>query len=295
MSKTATVPEIDFAAPAPELMRQLPAVTAEPAPTTMLDIIARASTDPRVDVDKLDKLLQMQDRVMARQAQVEFDNAMQSAQQAMKRVEADKHNKQTNSDYASYAALDRAIRPIYSSHGFSVSFSSGEGPADQVRLVCRIAHKGGHREEARLDMPADGKGAKGGDVMTKTHATGAAITYGKRYLLGMIFNLAIGEDDDGNAAGGDEDIEALAPKNAPRDADGKLLSTYAGNKAQQAKKYADDLIEKLNHADKEAARALWTDGWKAPAGKRVSPLAWLELHAPDQFVRVKTAHENAVS
>jgi ERF superfamily protein len=52
-------------------------------------------------------------------------------------------------------------------------------------------------------MPADGKGAKGGDVMTKTHATGSALTYGRRYLLALIFNLAIGElqDDDGNAAG----------------------------------------------------------------------------------------------
>jgi hypothetical protein len=48
-------------------------------------------------------------------------------------------------------------------------------------------------------MPSDGKGAKGGDVMTKTHATGAASQYGMRYLLKMIFNVAIGEDDnDGN-------------------------------------------------------------------------------------------------
>jgi hypothetical protein len=31
-------------------------------------------------------------------------------------------------------------------------------------------------------MPGDGKGAKGGDVMTKTHATGAALSYGQRYL-----------------------------------------------------------------------------------------------------------------
>ena len=48
-------------------------------------------------------------------------------------------------------------------------------------------------------MPADGKGAKGGDVMTKTHAAGAAMSYGMRYLLKMIFNVAVGEEDkDGN-------------------------------------------------------------------------------------------------
>ncbi len=50
-------------------------------------------------------------------------------------------------------------------------------------------------------MPSDGKGAKGGDVMTKTHATGSAVQYGRRYLLGMIFNITVSKDDDGNAAG----------------------------------------------------------------------------------------------
>jgi hypothetical protein len=50
-------------------------------------------------------------------------------------------------------------------------------------------------------MPSDGKGAKGNDVMTRTHAAGSAMSYGMRYLLKAIFNIAIGEDDDGNAAG----------------------------------------------------------------------------------------------
>jgi hypothetical protein len=51
-----------------------------------------------------------------------------------------------------------------------------------------------------MDMPSDGKGAKGGDVMTKTHATATADSYAKRYLIKDIFNIAIGEyDTDGNA------------------------------------------------------------------------------------------------
>ena len=51
-------------------------------------------------------------------------------------------------------------------------------------------------------MPCDGKGAKGGDVMTKTHAVGSALSYGKRYAFGLAFNVQTTErDDDGNAAG----------------------------------------------------------------------------------------------
>ncbi len=72
-------------------------------------------------------------------------------------------------------------------------------------------------------------------------------------------------------------------------------STYDANKATKAKTYADDLITVLNTATKDEARKVWTENWRAPAGKKVSPLAWLEMHAPDQFQRVSQAHENAVA
>jgi hypothetical protein len=67
-------------------------------------------------------------------------------------------------------------------------------------VICNVSHRAGHSERYQIDMASDGKGAKGGDVMTKTHATGSAMTYGMRYLLKMIFNVAVGDDDDGVAA-----------------------------------------------------------------------------------------------
>lgn len=168
----------------------------------IFQIVERAARDPNVDIDKMERLILMQERVQARNAELDFDRSMAAAQEEMQPIRADANNPQTKSRYASYAALDAAIRPIYTKHGFSVSFDTAEGaPENCVRIVAKVAHSGGHRERPKLDMPADGKGAKGGDVMTKTHATGAAVQYGRRYLLGMIFNLAVSKDDDGNAAG----------------------------------------------------------------------------------------------
>lgn len=166
--------------------------------TTLMAVISRAASDPNIDVDKLERLLGMHERITARQTAAAFDEAMNAAQEEMRPIAADANNPQTKSKYASYAALDRALRPIYTAHGFSLAFDTDDTPkADHVRVVCRVK-RAGHTETHHLDMPADGKGAKGGDVMTKTHATGAAVTYGKRYLLGMVFNIAVGEDNDGN-------------------------------------------------------------------------------------------------
>ncbi|MDE1828233.1 MAG: ERF family protein [Candidatus Micrarchaeota archaeon] len=170
---------------------------------SILAIIARAASDPAVDVDKMQKLLDMKERMDAKLGESEFNAAMSAVQAELRRIVADASNPQTRSKYASYAALDRVVRPIYTTHGFALSFDTGETTLDQaVRVQCYVSHRGGFSRTYHVDMPADGKGAKGGDVMTKTHATGSAMSYGMRYLLKMIFNIAIGEDDDGgNAAG----------------------------------------------------------------------------------------------
>lgn len=130
-----------------------------------------------------------------------FNEAMSAAQSELGRISADASNPLTSSKYASYPQLDRIVRPVYTQHGFSLVFSTADCPlAEHIRVTCRVAN-GGHKEMYQIDVPCDGLGIKGTPAMTKTHAVGSATLYGMRYLLKMIFNLAIGDDDDGNAAG----------------------------------------------------------------------------------------------
>ncbi|WP_306523446.1 ERF family protein [Gemmatimonas sp.] len=165
-----------------------------------LAVFERLATDPKMNVETLERLVQMHERAAARVSEEQFNAAMSEAQREMRPVAEDASNPQTHSKYASYAAIDKALRPIYTKHGFGVSFDTGDVlVADYVRILCYVSHSGGHKRTYKVDMPADGKGARGNDVMTKTHATGAAMSYGMRYLLKMIFNVAVGEDDrDGN-------------------------------------------------------------------------------------------------
>lgn len=169
--------------------------------TAVVQMVDRAARDPNVDITKMRELLAMRREIMAFEAQRNFDDAMSVAQAEMGPIIANANNTQTRSKYATYDALDRAIRPIYTRHGFSVTFGTADTPLqDHVRITAIVACNG-HREHHHVDMPADGKGAKGGDVMTKTHATVSAISYGRRAILVMAFNLAVDRDDDGNAAG----------------------------------------------------------------------------------------------
>lgn len=167
---------------------------------TLMQAIVSMSANSEVDVEKMERLWDMKERIDAKNAEIDFNAAMVAAQTAMKRVSTDAANPQTRSRYASYAALDKALRPLYTENGFALSFDTGDAPLElYVRVMCYLSHKSGHSRTYHVDMPADGKGAKGGDVMTKTHAAGAAMSYGMRYLLKMIFNVAVGEDDiDGN-------------------------------------------------------------------------------------------------
>jgi hypothetical protein len=191
MNKVSIIPQDD----APVM-----AIPQVPAATSLLHVLGRAMSDPSIDVEKVERYAALYERAIAREDEIAFNQAMMQAQSEMRPIAAKANNPQTKSKYAKYEAVDAEARPIYTKHGFSLSFYTGEGaPEGSIRVQCKVS-RGGHTERPYIDMPADGKGAKGGDVMTKTHATGAGVTYGRRYLLGMIFNLVIGNDDDGNSA-----------------------------------------------------------------------------------------------
>lgn len=179
---------------------EVPAVSTE---NPLMALITRAASDPSFDVEKMKALLSMKQELDAKEAERQFSEAMNDVQKKIRPVVADANNPQTKSKYATYEHLDYFLRPIYTQHGFSLSFGTGDiDRPEMVRVTAKLRHSSGHSEPYHVDMPADGKGAKGGDVMTKTHATGSAMSYGKRYLLIAMFNIPVrGEDDDGNRAG----------------------------------------------------------------------------------------------
>lgn len=191
---------------------------AAPAPVApvsesaaIFQIIERAARDPNVDIDKMQRLMEMREREMARIAQVEFNKAMKAAQAEMPQVVRDADNDQTKSRYARYETISEAIQPVITKHGFSLTFSEGT-PAKEnhIRVVCDVMHDAGHVKQYHADIPFDNVGMKGNANKTNTHAYGSTKSYGKRYLKCDIFDVALkNEDDDGNAGGGTVERERI--------------------------------------------------------------------------------------
>lgn len=228
--------------------RAVQPMTAGGNAQALIQAITAAANNPQMDIEKMERLWAMHERLAARDFEQAFNTAMVAAQSEMGRISTDADNSQTRSKYATYGQIDRHVRPIYTRHGFSLSFDTSDGaPEGCLRVLAYVSHSGGHSRTYHADIPSDGKGAKGGDVMTKTHANGSAMTYGMRYLVKMIFNVAIGEDDDDGNEAGVAAVTAVAAENI-------------------AAKILDELCADLRQATTDkAAAALWATGSKSLA------------------------------
>lgn len=185
---------------------------ASPAPTprsetaSYVALLERAAMDPAFDLDRLQRLIELKDKALADAARREFNEAMVAAQKRLPQIVRDAENTQTNSRYATIEAIGAAIDPIITEHGFFQSFSSADCPVSNCyRIVCKTAHVGGHEQIDQLDVPIDIAGIKGTQNKTATHALASTLSYGRRLLTMLVFNVKSRKalpDDDGNAAGG---------------------------------------------------------------------------------------------
>jgi hypothetical protein len=233
----------------------------------IINVIARAASDPNTDVDKLERLLAMQERVLEREAERTFNAAMREAQDAIKPVLKNRKNKETHSSYADLEQISKLIDPVIHEQGFSLSFGTADCPyPNHYRVTCAVSHTGGFTRNYQADVPIDNKGPKGAQNKTDTHGFGSALSYGRRYLKLLIFDIAT-TDDDGRAAGNggpinEEQVKVLNGLADAVNADKAKLCEYlkiASLPELPALKY-NDTIHLLEQKNPKAARDYLTGG-----------------------------------
>lgn len=153
---------------------------------------------PDIDLNKLEKFLELQEKYEANQARKIFTTNFALAQKDITAVLKNKKNPQTHSQYAGLDDIINMAKPVYTDKGFSVIFYEGNtDKPEHVRICADILHSAGHKETYFYDMPLDGSGIKGNANMTKIHGKSSSTSYARRYLLCMIWNIPT-QDTDGN-------------------------------------------------------------------------------------------------
>lgn len=162
-----------------------------------LNIINRA-VELKMGADEIGKLVALHQGMEDRAALAAYQQAMVLCQQELPIVVRDRTNPRTKSNFSSLDRINVVAHPVYTKHGFYISFS--EEPALKetwIRTVAEIGHVAGHRQKHYLELPHDGIGPKGEPIGGMNAVQGAVSSgsYGQRILLCRIFNIAIANTD----------------------------------------------------------------------------------------------------
>lgn len=161
--------------------------------SAIIQVIERAALNPEVDIDKMERLLQMQERVLDRQAMMAYSAAMAAMQTELPSIT--ERGQGNNGAYATLEDIVDTVRPIMQRHGFAVSFRI-QTQERGIQVTGVLMHKDGHREETSMLLPADTSGSK-----NAVQAFGSSTSYGKRYVLCALLNITTrGQDDNGHSA-----------------------------------------------------------------------------------------------
>lgn len=155
----------------------------------------KLAIEKNADLDKLEKLLDIQIKWEQNEAKKAYVIAMAKFKENPPKIDKDKHVKFNTSKgvteykHASLANVTEKINSDLSKHGLSASWITKQNGS--VCVTCKITHDKGHSEETSLSAPADVSGSK-----NPIQAIASTISYLQRYTLLSLCGLATREMDD---------------------------------------------------------------------------------------------------
>lgn len=157
-----------------------------------LSVIQHMVKSGNFDVSVAKELLEMQKDFLKHQAIINYNNDFSLMSKEIPVIA--KSKKAHNTSYAPLEDIVKVVQPILSTYGFSVSFTTEQQGLDAVTINCILQHKDGHSTSTSLMLPTKAVN----NSMNAMQAIGAAISYGKRYTICGILNIATAQDDDNN-------------------------------------------------------------------------------------------------
>jgi hypothetical protein len=181
------------------------------------------------DIDKLERLMQMQERWEAREAEKAFNVALSDFQHKCPRIE--KRKQAHNYKYAPLGDIIEQIKSTLHECGLSYTFQNVHD-ANGISVTCTITHVAGHSKSTSMTVNPDTSGSK-----NAIQAIGSAQTYGQRYTLIGALGITTA----------DEDIDGRLPEQYKNKPEYKGFRQHRAKMLEEVKagRSADSIIEAL--------------------------------------------------
>lgn len=186
--------------------QQMPVV----APQEQHMQLIQLAVEKGADIEKLEKLMDLQDRFEAKNARKAFFNALSKFQSELPVIKKqglasfDHKNGGGNTSYT-YAKLEdiaKAIKPLLSANGLSYRY---EQQSDQqcLTIVCIVTHEEGHEERTQMSGFPDQSGKK-----NPIQQIASTVSYLRRYTLTGALGITVSDEDDDGATYEEQQIQA---------------------------------------------------------------------------------------
>lgn len=175
------------------------AVAASATPSDLL----RIAVEQGADLDRLERLMALQERWEANEARKAFTVAMAEFKaepmEIFKRKQVGYTTKEgefVGYKHAELSDVTDVVGPAMARQGLSYRWDVKQ-EAGRVNVTCIVTHRAGHFESVTMDAAPDDSGKK-----NKIQQIASALTYMQRYTLLAVTGMSTkGMDDDGNASG----------------------------------------------------------------------------------------------
>jgi len=180
-----------------EVMEQKESLPVAEQNTGLINMIEKVCMNPEMDVEKLERMLDMQERILDKQSQQQFQIDMALMQADLPVIEKNgninaklKNGVVMSTKFAKFEDINRAVLPVLQKYGFSFTFETQQAQG-YVNVIGVLRHKSGHKESTQLQIPLDATGSK-----NAVQAVGSSVSYGKRYVMSALLNITTTDDDD---------------------------------------------------------------------------------------------------
>lgn len=219
-----------------------------PTPAHLLQLAVQQNAD----IDKLEKLMALQERWEKSEARKAYDTAFAAFKAEAVRIVKNRAvtaGPLAGKKYAELFSVVNAVTPALSANGLSSSWAITRDEPDWIEVTCTIKHSAGHSESVSMGGPPDVGGAK-----NPIQARASTVSYLQRYTLKAITGLSEQDDDDDGGRGqqeGEEHPKLQAGRDAAMEGMDALTKWWGSLNAQDRKA----LNREFGELRKAAARA----------------------------------------